>query len=722
MVRSSGRKKAGREQMVGPPVAAVAHKSYAPSYRRGGDCVFDTVVDCSRHMLKEREGRDDVPATRHKNIISGAATVSSRRSCPGRSETVLASSKRSKAAPSVSSRPSRAVTVKADNRACNSGIQQKWHELGDSSSSETIRQQPQHSTLHTTSSLTSDCSSDETYVKSRKSIRSVFSKGSHSKKKSTNKSPIKTNSKMQPPTIVVDEEGENEDDSYMITRPRTIQIQNSSRDVQSNKHYAKKERGSTSRNRAKKQSDLEFWSDLAVHVAMAVMGAKGTEKMAQRASNMVLQEGQRRAGRECSREMMRSLSTKLSMAILEAGGDGKVASAVVVAVMMATDNSEDVVKSADSMLSDDNSTDPSIVPSVASTASVTPSDDSTPSLASNIQSEWLNSTGNGSITKSKASKPKKTSQANQSPCLEETVSVSSSVHSNTRALKRSQLESIEQELDEKKRLLESLEMGKTVSASSPTVSASSSVHSSTSASKRRQLESIQQEMEEKKRQLESLERDIENAKKRATEEAERLKQEEMNSSQPSDKTPIGPDRRKLESIQEEKEQRRLQLQFIEEEIAAKKKAAEEAVHLESMIMEIEQQKKAIEEEELRNQLALRIAMLESVANRALLERVSSINADKYEALEDAGSINAYEQLQHVRFDVGQQSDDNDKEIGGALQGLISFLPSFDFLCNGGSQVADSDTNTNYTKSWDNDKSWVQKTDEVVNIGVGVKKK
>jgi hypothetical protein len=489
-----------------------------------------------------------------------------------------------------------------------------------------------------------------------------------------------------PPTIMIDEEGENDDDSYMITRPS--QFQNSSRDVQSNKHSAKKERGSTSRNQAKKQSDLEFWSDLAVHVAMAVMRAKGTEKMAQRASNMVLQEGQRRTGRERSREMMRSLSTKLSMAILEAGGDGKVASAVVVAVMMATDNCEDVVKSADSMLSDDNSTDPSIVPSVASTASVTPSDDSTPSLASNIQSEWLKSKGNVS-----------------------------SVHSNTRSLKRSQLESIQQEMDEKKRLLESLEMEKTVSASS-------SVYSSTSASKRRQLESIQQEMDEKKRQLESLERDIENAKKRATEEAERLKQEEMNSSQPSDRTPIGPDRRKLESIQEEKEQRRLQLQFIEEEIAAKKKAAEEAVHLESMIMEIEQRKKAIEEEELRNQLALRIAMLESVANRALLERVSSVNADKYEALEDAGSINAYEQLQHVRFDTGQQSDDNNKEIGGALQGLISFLPSFDFLCNGGSQVADSDTNTNYTKSWDNDmmNSQLQKTDEVVNIGVGVKKK
>lgn len=670
MVRSSRRKTSGREQMEVPPVAAVAHKSYAPSYRRGGDPVFDTVVDCSRHMLKEREGRDDAPATRHKNIISGAATVSSRRTCPGRSETVLASSNRSKAAPSVSSRPSRAVTVKADNRARNSGIQQRWHELGDSSSPETIRQQPQHSTLHASSSLTSDdCSSDETYVKSRKSLRSVFSKGSHSKK-STRKSPIKTNSKMEmklPPTIMIAEEGENDDDSYMMSPSalQTIQIQN-------NKHSAKKGRGFTSRNQTKKQSDLEFWSDLAVHVAMAVMGAKGTEKMAQKASNMVLQEGQRRRGRERSREMMRSLSTKLSMSILEAGGDGKVASAVVVAVMMATDNSEDVVKSADSMLSDDNSTDPSIAPSVASTASDTPSDDSTPSIASNIQLEWLKSTGQGSITQSKAkSKPKKTSQANQSPSREETVSVSSSAHSNASTLKR------------------------------------------------RQLESIQKEMEEKRRQLESLEMDIENAKKRAAEEAERLKQQEMNSSQPSDRTPIGPDRRKLECIQEEKEQRRLQLQFIEEEIAAKKKAAEEAVHLESMIMEIEQRKKNIEEEELRNQLALRIAMLESVANRALLERVSSINADKYEALEDAGSINAYEQLQHVRFDTGQPSDDNNKEVGVALQGLISFLPSFDFLCNGGSQVADSDTNTNYTKSWDNDmmNSQLQKTDEVVNIGV-----
>jgi hypothetical protein len=493
-----------------------------------------------------------------------AASVSSRRSCPTAKST-------------PSSRQSRVIAAAEDSRACSSGLKQDWHELVDSSPAAASRKQAEETCIISgLSSLTSDCSLEEasTSAKSRKSMRSFFSKGSRSRKsKSSKKSSIKSKLETKVTPTIIAEEEENDDDIVDIVTHR------------SSNHSAKKEPSSTSSNhQVLKQHDLEFWSALAIRVAMAVMRAKGTEKMAQKVSMIVHQEGQRRGDREHSREMMSLLSAKLSMAILEAGGDGSVASAVMIAVMMASDNNKDVI----SMLSDNNSTDPSVVPSVTSTVE---SDRLKPTERGSITTGSPKGSTKGSTTtkSNKKKKKKKTSQANQSP-------------------KEANQSSSREE----------------------TVSASLSVGSSTSALKRSQLESIQKEMDEKKRQLESLEMEVENAKKRATEEAERLLKTEMDSS-------IQPDRSKLDYILKEREQKQQQLQITRNEIEAKKRAAKEAMRLEYMLMEFEKRKKALEEEEFRNCLKR--------AENVLHQELAKINSDLGKVGErDADKTNPFMEL------------------------------------------------------------------------------
>jgi hypothetical protein len=353
MVRPSG-KAPGREQMTEDAVDDTFHKRY------------DSYVPDDDINKEVMEGRDDAPA-RHQ--IADAVSVYSLQSCPARAEAALISSKKSKAASSVTSRQSRAVTIKVDNRACNSGIQQEWHELDDDSSSaaasrhqdvthilsglssltsdcssavasakspksiRSVFSKRSHSSVPSAasgssrrsypttkstpsvssrqsrviaaaednrscssglkqdwhelgdspsaaaslkqaeatciisglSSLTSDCSLEEasTSAKSRKSMRSVFSKGSRSRKsKSSKKSSIKSKLEMKVTPTIIDEEEENDDDVVDIVTHR------------SSNHSAEKERSSTpSNHQVLKQNDLEFWSALAVRVAMAVMRA-----------------------------------------------------------------------------------------------------------------------------------------------------------------------------------------------------------------------------------------------------------------------------------------------------------------------------------------------------------------------------------------------------------------------------------------------------------------
>jgi len=244
-----------------------------------------------------------------------------------------------------------------------------------------------------------------TDAKSRKSLRSILSKNKEARSRNSHGKVVST------------------------TKPlETIQIQHSSRTVPNN-HSSKKEPASMSSSKRKQhlqRSELEYWSGLSVRAAMAVMQANGSDKMAQKASNIVLDEATRQSGRERSSKMMRALSTKLTVALLKAGGDQKVASAAVLAVM-AYENNGNGIKSAESMPSDDSSTiwtDPKargkVSDEIGSVA---------PSLASTIQSS--------------------TNQPNRSEALSSTPSVAS---------KQRKLRSIEKQITEKQRAIEEAEL------------------------------------------------------------------------------------------------------------------------------------------------------------------------------------------------------------------------------------------------------------------------
>jgi hypothetical protein len=243
-----------------------------------------------------------------------------------------------------------------------------------------------------------------TDAKSRKSLRSILSKNKEARSRNSHGKVVST------------------------TKPLEIQIQHSSRTVPNN-HSSKKEPASMSSSKRKQhlqRSELEYWSGLSVRAAMAVMQANGSDKMAQKASNIVLDEATRQSGRERNGKMMRALSTKLSVALLEAGGDQKVASAAVLAVM-AYENNGNGIKSAESMPSDDSSTiwtDPKargkVSDEIGSVA---------PSLASTIQSS--------------------TNQSNRSEALSSTPSVAS---------KQRKLRSIEKQITEKQRAIEEAEL------------------------------------------------------------------------------------------------------------------------------------------------------------------------------------------------------------------------------------------------------------------------
>lgn len=135
----------------------------------------------------------------------------------------------------------------------------------------------------------------------------------------------------------------------------SIQIHKSTNGIRNNLS-SKNEEPPMSRKELQRR-ELEYWSGLSVRVAMAVIQANGSKKMAQEASNIVLEEGRRQCGRERSCKMMRALSAKLSVTVLEAGADQNVALAVVLAVLADENNAPDV-KCAESMLFDDSSTIP----------------------------------------------------------------------------------------------------------------------------------------------------------------------------------------------------------------------------------------------------------------------------------------------------------------------------------------------------------------------------
>ncbi len=303
-------------------VTASAAKEAASRKASGGSCGR---VDAS---VERGEGRDDVDITRSTDSDNKAlpwgdsASFPNRQSkvAPTRTDSASLSSKRSKA--SVSS-----LSIKTDY-GCGSNrsvgrINKKFHTANSPvdkiKREDTILVAPTHSNMSVVSG-----------TKSCKSLSSIISNGGRSHESSGKASTTKP--------IEIE----------------TIQIHKSGDGIHNN-HSLMNEHSSIPRKDLRR-SELEYWSGLSVSVAMAVIQANGSKKMAQKASNIVLEEGRRQHGRDCSSKMMHALSAKLSVAMLEAGADQKVALAAILAVLSDENNALVVNSAAESMLFDDSST------------------------------------------------------------------------------------------------------------------------------------------------------------------------------------------------------------------------------------------------------------------------------------------------------------------------------------------------------------------------------
>lgn len=75
---------------------------------------------------------------------------------------------------------------------------------------------------------------------------------------------------------------------------------------------------------------MAYWSSLSVRAAIAVMQAKGSERVAKKAANAVLDARKKKHPTSSLHE----LATEVSVAVLKAGGDHEVAAAVTVAIQL----------------------------------------------------------------------------------------------------------------------------------------------------------------------------------------------------------------------------------------------------------------------------------------------------------------------------------------------------------------------------------------------------
>ena len=261
--------------------------------------------------------REEAVAPSVSSRQSKAASVTSDNKADNGAATISSKSKAS--TPSVSSRQSKIASVKANNTASISSKGYKAAPSVSSRRSKAASVNSDHAIDNATAPLGDDVPDAK---KSRRSVRSSLS--SMSKKEGdSRKSSAKASSGAR--------DGVENMGTVRTTKPlEMIEIDNIP-----SKHSSRK-----------KQTEAEFWSSLSIRVALAVMIANGSEQIAQKASRLVLDEGQIQKGQDRSIEMIQSFSVELSLALLNAGVDEKVASAVAVAVL----------ESQSSVQSDDGST------------------------------------------------------------------------------------------------------------------------------------------------------------------------------------------------------------------------------------------------------------------------------------------------------------------------------------------------------------------------------
>lgn len=119
-----------------------------------------------------------------------------------------------------------------------------------------------------------------------------------------------------------------DDDTYTIENSIPSGLQFVTKSVPSTK--SKYEQGNSD------YVEMKYWMDLSVCAAKSVLQAKGSEALAEKAATTVVEAGAKMNLREKKRDMqkiLRFLATKTSVAVLEAGGNQRTATAVAHAIV-----------------------------------------------------------------------------------------------------------------------------------------------------------------------------------------------------------------------------------------------------------------------------------------------------------------------------------------------------------------------------------------------------
>jgi hypothetical protein len=119
-----------------------------------------------------------------------------------------------------------------------------------------------------------------------------------------------------------------DDDTHTIENSIPSALQFVTKSVPSTK--SKHEQGNSD------YGEMKYWMDLSVCAAKSVLQAKGSEALAEKAATTVVEAGAKMNLREKKRDMqkiLRFLATKTSVAVLEAGGNQRTATAVAHAIV-----------------------------------------------------------------------------------------------------------------------------------------------------------------------------------------------------------------------------------------------------------------------------------------------------------------------------------------------------------------------------------------------------
>eukprot|EP00584_Thalassiosira_punctigera_P027426 CAMPEP_0172576238 /NCGR_PEP_ID=MMETSP1067-20121228/137620_1 /TAXON_ID=265564 ORGANISM="Thalassiosira punctigera, Strain Tpunct2005C2" /NCGR_SAMPLE_ID=MMETSP1067 /ASSEMBLY_ACC=CAM_ASM_000444 /LENGTH=469 /DNA_ID=CAMNT_0013368901 /DNA_START=225 /DNA_END=1634 /DNA_ORIENTATION=+ len=203
------------------------------------------------------------------------------------------------------------------------------------------------------------------------------------------------------------------------------------------------------------KDNMTYWSALSVRVAVAVVQAKGSERMARKAAKTILNVRQNARKKDISTLSLYEISKEVSVALLKAGGDKEVVVAVTISIMSDHDGMSLGTTSSTSGMKSKVGND---IPSLAQSTSFA----STIMSAISFPTSMISSIKNPSATPSMAMKRKKNKEKERkiTPREDSMENVEQMNLKTTMAVINTKMEEKEKEIAQKQKALEDAEQFK----------------------------------------------------------------------------------------------------------------------------------------------------------------------------------------------------------------------------------------------------------------------